>query len=215
MLIDLLNQRLYIQEAILIFIGIVIALTFHEFGHAWSAKMFGDNTAQKAGRLTLNPIAHLDPVGTLMVMMVWFGYAKPVPTDPRNFRHKIASPAVAFAGPAMNLFLAVSAANIWVLSRNSGIDILVGPVQSTFFNYFVLINLMLFMFNLLPIGPLDGHYIAEYLLPRPWNYHYHVWNSRYGVYVLLGAIIISILGFPVFQSMFFFAQSIIPKIQFM
>ena len=82
MLLSLLNGQLSIQIAILIVIAIIIALTFHEFAHALTAKLFGDNTAERAGRLSINPMVHIDPMGLLMVIMVGFGYAKPVPTDP-------------------------------------------------------------------------------------------------------------------------------------
>lgn len=214
MLIALLNGQLGFNIAVLIIIAIVIALTFHEFGHAWTAKMFGDDTAQRAGRLTLNPLVHIDPMGLLMVVMVGFGYAKPVPTNPRNFRSKLASPIVAFAGPAMNLLLATIGANLWAFGMTSGVDALVGPGQSTFFFYFVFINLMLCLFNLIPIGALDGHYIAEYLLPSPFNYRYHVWNAQYGNFVLLALIVVSILGFPMFSMLANFSQSLIPYITF-
>jgi len=212
MLPTLLSGRF--DVVIIVLIAIIIALTFHEFGHAWAAKMFGDNTAEQAGRLTLNPVVHIDPMGLLMVFLVGFGFARPVPTDPRNFRSKLASPTVAFAGPAMNLILAFVGANMWAFGMSSGIDALVGPGQSTFFFHFVFINLMLFMFNLLPIGPLDGHYIAEYLLPKTWNHHYHVWNAKYGTYVLLGLIVVSILGFPMFRTLANFSQQLIPYITF-
>ena len=76
---------------IMLLIAIVISLSFHEFGHAWTAKYFGDNTAERMGRLTLNPVAHIDPMGLLMVAMIGFGYAKPVPTVPRNFNSPKAS----------------------------------------------------------------------------------------------------------------------------
>ena len=214
MLLSLLNGQLSIQIAILIVIAIIIALTFHEFAHALTAKLFGDNTAERAGRLSINPMVHIDPMGLLMVIMVGFGYAKPVPTDPRNFRSKIASPTVAFAGPAMNLILATVGANLWAFGLSSGIDALIGPGQSTFFFYFVFINLMLFMFNLIPIGALDGHYIAEYLLPKPLNYHYHMWNAHYGNYVLLALVVVSVMGFPIFSTLANFSQNLIPYITF-
>lgn len=214
MLVALLSGQLTVPIAILIIIAIIIALSFHEFGHAVTAKLFGDDTAERAGRLTINPMVHIDPMGLLMVVMVGFGYAKPVPTDPRNFTSKLASPLVAFAGPAMNLLLAFVAVNLWGYGMTSGIDALIGPGQSTFFYYFVSINLLLFLFNLLPIGPLDGHYIAEYVLPRPWDYHYHMWNAKYGGFILIALIVVSIMGFPIFRMLANFAQQIIPYIQF-
>jgi len=94
--------------------AILLSLSFHEFGHAWVAKRFGDDTAQRAGRLTLNPISHIDPMGLMMVVFVGFGWAKPVPTDPRNFTSRYADMLVAAAGPAMNLLLAVIVVNVLV-----------------------------------------------------------------------------------------------------
>ena len=88
---------------LIITIALVISLTFHEFGHAATAKLFGDDTAQKLGRLTLNPLAHIDPMGLLMVILIGIGYAKPVPTDPRKFNSRWASLVVSAAGPGMNL----------------------------------------------------------------------------------------------------------------
>lgn len=214
MLIALLNGSMTIPIAILIVIAIIIALTFHEFGHAATAKLFGDNTAQQAGRLTLNPLVHIDPMGLLMVIMVGFGYARPVPTDPRNFRSKLASPTVAFAGPAMNLLLAAIAMNIYAYGRINGIEAITAEGQAMFFEYFVVINLLLFLFNLLPIGPLDGHYIAEYLLPKPYDYKYHVLNARYGSFLLLGLIVASVLGLPIFSALWGMAYSITPYINF-
>ena len=90
----------------LLLVALILSLTFHEFGHAFVAKLYGDRTAERAGRLTLNPLAHIDLMGLAMVVLVGFGYAKPVPTDPRNFRSKRADLWVAAACPAMNLLLA-------------------------------------------------------------------------------------------------------------
>ena len=98
---------------LLIVISLVISLTFHEFGHALVAKWFGDDTAERAGRLTLNPAAHIDPLGLLMVVMVGFGYARPVPTNPANYSSRWADLAVSAAGPFMNLLVAVCAINFY------------------------------------------------------------------------------------------------------
>ena len=109
-MINLLSQGHWALFSMLL-IAIVIALSFHEFGHAWTARCFGDDTAERAGRLTLNPIADIDPVGLLMVVLVGFGYARPVPTDPRKFTSRYADLLVSAAGPGMNLLLAVVAIN--------------------------------------------------------------------------------------------------------
>ena len=214
MLLGLLNGQLTIPIAIMIIIAIIIALTFHEFGHAFTAKLFGDNTAEKAGRLSLNPLVHIDPMGLLMVAMVGFGYAKPVPTNPRNFRNKLASPTIAFAGPAMNLILATIGMNLFAYGRLNGIESIAGEGQAIFFEYFVTINLLLFLFNLLPIGALDGHYIAEYVLRSPYNYKYYQWNSQYGNLLLMGLIVASIVGVPIFSVLWRMAYKITPFINF-
>ena len=101
---------------LLIVLALVISLSFHEFGHAATAKLFGDDTAQRMGRLTLNPIAHIDPMGLAMVVFAGFGWAKPVPTDPRNFNSRWADLWVSAAGPGMNLALAFLAINFYSLA---------------------------------------------------------------------------------------------------
>ncbi|MBN1378111.1 MAG: site-2 protease family protein [Gammaproteobacteria bacterium] len=191
---------------IIILIALIISLTFHEFGHAWSAKMFGDDTAERAGRLTLNPVAHIDPAGLLMVMFVGFGYAKPVPTDPRNFKSPWASPTVAFAGPGMNLLLAVITVNIYVVGLNAGIEFFNGPGPQFFFLFLAKINLLLMLFNMIPLGALDGHYILAHFLPRDLSWRYLRFNNQYGNMLLLGLIVLSIMGLPIFHSLFGFAQ---------
>ena len=121
---------------LLILIALVLSLCLHEFGHALAAKLYGDDTAQKAGRLTLNPIPHIDPTGLLMVVLLGFGYAKPVPTDPRNFKSRWGTLVVSAAGPAMNLVLAVATINLYLLGLQSGLDPLRGNVPlSNFVEY--------------------------------------------------------------------------------
>ena len=118
-MIHLLQQGEWVLFAVII-AALVISLSFHEYGHAWVAKRFGDDTAERAGRLTLNPRAHIDPMGLLMVVIVGFGYAKPVPTDPRRFTSRYADLLVAAAGPGMNLLLAVVTINFYVLGLKIG-----------------------------------------------------------------------------------------------
>jgi len=107
---------------ILLLIALVTSLSFHEFGHAVVAKWHGDDTAERAGRLTVNPLAHIDPMGLLMVVLIGIGYAKPVPTDPRKFKSKTADLWVAAAGPFMNLLLALVTWNSYLLLRSYGWD---------------------------------------------------------------------------------------------
>lgn len=151
---------------------LVIALTFHEFMHAFIADRLGDDTPRRAGRLTLNPLAHLDPIGSIMLILIGFGWAKPVPINPYNLnRHSSAGVLwVSLAGPASNLLLAVVGAipiRLGILPITTGSGFF--PTLFGFLYTFVLINLLLGVFNLIPISPLDGEKIFGSLLPRAWQ----------------------------------------------
>lgn len=198
----------------IIMTAIVISLSFHEFGHAITAKFFGDDTAQRAGRVTLNPMAHIDPMGLLMVALIGFGYAKPVPTNPRNFNSFWATLFVSAAGPGMNLLIAIVSINFYVLGQANGWSITQGEGAEYFFIYLSLINLVLMIFNLLPIGVLDGHYILPYFLPKKAAQTYRYWNQKYGSHFMLGLILLSIFGVPIFSYVFDFGQSLLPMIIF-
>ena len=198
----------------LLLIALVASLTCHEFGHAAVAKWHGDRTAERAGRLTLNPLAHVDLTGLAMVVLVGFGYAKPVPTDPRNFRSKRSDLWVAAAGSGMNLLLAALAWNVFLLLRGAGVDYFFTPGVETFFVILVQVNLLLMVFNLIPLGPLDGHYILPHLLPARLAHAYRHYNARYGVWLLLGLVALALLGAPVFASVMAFAAALLPYITF-
>ena len=199
---------------LLILISIVISLSFHEFGHAFVAKCYGDDTAERAGRLTLNPIAHIDPMGLLMVMAIGFGYARPVPTNPRNFTSRFADLMVSAAGPAMNLILAIICVNLFVLSAKMGWTALQQPGPAYFLQFMAQINLLLMIFNLIPLGPLDGHYILPYFLPRKLASLYRYYNDRYGTMVLLSLILLSFLGISIFQKVLSLSSTLIPYLVF-
>ena len=199
---------------VLLVAALITSLSFHEFGHAYVAKLNGDPTAQLAGRLTLNPVRHIDPMGLVMVVLVGFGYAKPVPTNPRNFRSKRADLWIAAAGPATNLLLAVITWNLFLLLRAAGVGAFFAPGPVTFFALLVRVNLLLMLFNLIPLGPLDGHYILPHLLPARAAQVYHHYNARYGSYALLGLIVIGILGVPVFTHLMSVAAALLPLITF-
>lgn len=198
---------------ILLFV-IIFSLTFHEFGHALSAKLLGDDTAEKMGRLNLNPLSHIDPIGLLAVVFIGFGYAKPVPFTPRKLKHKWGSAMVAAAGPLMNLLIAIVALNLKAAAFSFGIDALATPTAQTVLAYLAFINILLMLFNLLPIGPLDGHYIAEWALPKPLKYKYHQFNSKYGSMLFLGLIVLSIAGIPIFRFLWTASQSLAPYLTF-
>ncbi len=210
---QLLMQQQY-SLFILIMIALIISLTFHEYGHGIVAKFYGDDTAEKAGRLTLNPIAHIDPFGLLMVALIGFGYAKPVPTNPANFNSRWATLMVAAAGPAMNLILAIVVINFYALGLQAGWSLLQGQGPYFFFTFLALINLLVMMFNLIPIGPLDGHYILPYFLPRRMATMYHYYNQRYGVYALFGLIILNFAGVPVFTTVWKIGETLLSFIVF-
>ena len=195
-------------------IALIISLTFHEYGHAIVAKLYGDDTAQKAGRLTLNPVAHIDTGGLLMVILVGFGYAKPVPTNPANFSSRWATLWVSAAGPAMNLLVAIITINLYILGLQAGWSVFEGEGPRFFFPYLTLINLLLMLFNLIPIGPLDGHYILPYFLSRSMAQRYLYYNQRYGVYALFALILLSLVGVPIFKTVWSIGESLLPFIVF-
>jgi Zn-dependent protease len=159
-----------ISETIAFAIVLVVAFSVHEFAHAWTALQLGDPTAKNAGRLTLNPRRHLDVLGSIMVLAVGFGWAKPVPVDPYNLRNgpKAGMAVVAAAGPLSNLVLAIIAAvvlNLGVIEINYTSNILPSPQQ--IITTFVWLNVALVIFNLLPVAPLDGFRVVAGLLPYP------------------------------------------------
>lgn len=150
--------------------AILFGLTIHEFFHGFSAYRLGDDTAQKQGRLTMNPLPHIDLFGFVIMLLMGFGWAKPVPIDPRNFKHpKRDEILVSLAGPAANLGLAVLFGVIFKgmltlvpqLFQNSQ----TGELLANFFVYGIWINLVLAVFNLFPIPPLDGSHILMVLIP--------------------------------------------------
>lgn len=207
MLSLLLNGQIAVFAILLL--AIVVSLSLHEYGHAQASTLLGDDTARSMGRLTINPAAHIDPLGLLMVVLVGFGYAKPVPFDPRRIRHAWARAAVAAAGPGMNFLIAVAAVNLLALAaRSTGFDL---PREALIvLTVLAQINLLLMLFNLLPLGPLDGHYILSWLLPPELGRRYDYFNARYGAQVFLVLIVLSVLGLPVFRFVSAFADQILP-----
>jgi Zn-dependent protease len=151
---------------------LLIAFTVHEFSHAWVADHFGDDTPRMNGRLTLNPLAHLDLFGSLLLLVGGFGWAKPVPVNPYALgrRSSAALMWVSLAGPGSNLLLAVLAAIPMRLGlvTASGFGPINGSFAATFFSEFIWINLALMIFNLIPLAPLDGEKIADYFFPPSW-----------------------------------------------
>ena len=209
---------LLLQGQILLFalvtVALIVSLTFHEYAHAAVAKLSGDSTAELAGRLTLNPLPHIDPMGLLMVMLVGFGYAKPVPVDPRYLRSPRADLWIAAAGPVMNLLLAAVVWNGFLALRGAGVGFVFLPGPQTFVLLLVRINLLLMLFNLIPLGPLDGHWILPHLLPAAGARWYRYYNARFGSYALFGLILLSFAGVPVFSTLMAIAARLVPLITF-
>ena len=199
---------------VLIAFALIFSLTFHEFGHAKAASLIGDDTAERAGRLTLNPIPHIDLLGLLMVLVIGIGYAKPVPADARKFRTRWGMLLVAAAGPAMNLLLAVVTINLYLIGLKSGLSFFNSQIAYFFFTYLALINMLLMLFNLLPIGPLDGSYILPYALPRELAAKYLRVNQRFGSYALLTLILLNIAGVPVFESLWSIGEVMLRLVSF-
>jgi len=175
-----------IQGIILSAPAILFGLTIHEFSHGWVAWQLGDPTAKMMGRLTLNPLKHLDPIGTIALFLFRFGWAKPVPIDPRNFRHPTRDMAISsLAGPGANLLTAAVAGLVLrVLFLFH-----VGGFFTTLVMYFVLFNLILCFFNLIPIPPLDGSRLVYHLLPPDLAASYGR-LERYGFIILIGVIML-------------------------
>ena len=173
----------------------MFALSFHEFGHAWMASKCGDNTAARMGRLTLNPMAHLDVMGSMMILFVGFGWAKPVPVDGRNLENpRVDMMKVAAAGPLSNLLLAMLAGMVFRLLNGTG---LLSESIYLLILYFTQINIALAVFNLIPVAPLDGSQIfAAYLMRKNPQLAWKI--QSYGPQVLFGLILFGyITGFSI------------------
>ena len=175
---------------------LLIALTVHEFSHGYVAYMLGDDTAKKAGRLTLNPISHIDPFGLIMLFIARIGWAKPVPINPHNFRnYKKDTALTAAAGPAANFILAILLSIIFNLIKKMNPDIMYHASSLTQFwlsmlLYAILINLALGLFNLIPIPPMDGSKILGGFLSDE-AYHRYTARERQGAQLLMIILAIS------------------------
>ena len=181
------------QLLIILVFSLIFALTFHEFGHAFIAYICGDNTAKKSGRLTLNPLVHLDLIGSLMVLFVGFGYAKPVPVNPYNYRIRNADFYVAAAGPLVNFFLGVFGTLLLKIAVVNDLIYFGNFPVINFLKLFILINFNLCLFNLIPLGPLDGNSVLPHFLPKEMKIIFQEWNYKYGSHVLMILVIISII----------------------
>lgn len=209
------DELTLIQKVVVWVIPVIFAITIHEVAHGWVAKQYGDKTAWMLGRLTLNPLKHIDPIGTILVpglMLAFtgfvFGWAKPVPVNIRNLRNpKHDMAIVALAGPVANLLMAVG----WALFARLGVLIHVAEVSVPMIYVGIagiMINLVLALINLLPIPPLDGSRILSWALPGRWGDYYNRFE-KYGFYLLILLLMTDtlalILGYPlnIAKNLFF------------
>jgi Zn-dependent protease len=182
-----------LADGVIFYLGLVTLLTFHEFGHAWMAWKCGDDTARLQGRVSLNPLVHIDPIGTVVIplLMIFLspsvgrflvGWAKPVPVNPSNLRNRrVDDILVTLAGPWMNLMLAVALvalARVGLMAHSANmVDICLRMAQ---------LSMLLFFFNLLPIPPLDGSQVARVLLNISYETYHQI--ARFGFLILIVVI---------------------------
>lgn len=154
-----------LEELPYVIVSLLIAFTVHEFSHAYVAYKFGDPTAKNEGRVTLNPIQHLDPIGTLLILIAGFGWARPVPVNRFHFKNpKLAGVLVSFAGPFSNLIVAILGFLIFYGLLASGVGPDLPFFVEPFLSILINLNILLFVFNLIPLPPLDGYRIVQDLV---------------------------------------------------
>jgi len=191
----------FIVKAVMVLVPMILSLTFHEYSHALVARWLGDRTATEQGRLTLNPIAHIDPIGTLLLPLIcvatagvgvpFFGWAKPVPYNAtrfdRRFSMKTGAMLVSAAGPLSNALLAFLLTVGVGLAIRFGLPI--GDAAGKIFKQMVAINVGLAIFNVIPVPPLDGAKVLAGLLPANESQAFEAFMSRIGIFVLFGLVV--------------------------
>jgi Zn-dependent protease len=182
-------------------IAVILGITFHEFSHAAVATLQGDQTARSQGRLTLNPIAHLDPLGSIVLILAGFGWGRPVPFNPMRLRsRRVGAALVGLAGPAANFVLALAAAIGVRVLFSTGTGAFEVDFSLILLDMLVTLNVVLGVFNLLPIPPLDGSRLLSIFLP-PSRQNIVYFLDRYGIFLLLGLLILAPnLLTPLFRS---------------
>jgi Zn-dependent protease len=194
------DELTLVQKIVVWIVPVIFAITVHEVAHGWVAKLCGDKTAWMLGRLTLNPIKHIDLIGTIIVPSLMlattgfvFGWAKPIPVNSRNLKNPKSDMAlVAIAGPVANFLMALG----WVLFIRLAIFINIAEYSMPMLYVGVagiMINIVIGLLNLLPIPPLDGSRIVSWLLPRQWD-RYYQYVERYGFFILIGLMMTNVLG---------------------
>lgn len=205
MLISLLSGHLDFTTALMQILAslvvIFLIMPFHEWAHAFTAYKFGDTSIKSRGRLTLNPLDHIDPIGALLIILIGFGWAKPVPVDDRYFKNpKVGMGITALAGPVANFVAALAGGLIlnalFKFSYSFITSNVIGSYIYMFFSYYIVLNICLAVFNLVPIPPLDGSKILFMFLPDKWVYNlYKYENVFFGILIILVWFNILPLGF--------------------
>ena len=188
----------FVQSLVLKIPALLLAVTLHEVAHGWVADRLGDPTARLAGRLTLNPLPHIDPLGALAFILAGFGWARPVPVNARNLRRPVRDMAlVGLAGPVSNFLVAfIALALLEVVARNGGALPFVAVPLFGMLRWAYLYNLALGIFNLIPLPPLDGGHFLPYLLPRgSWTLLRSL--EQYGPILLLILVVSGMTGYIV------------------
>jgi len=208
MLLSLLFREPYLF--FIIILAILYTLSVHEYFHAQMATLLGDDTARHYGRLTLNPLSHIDFIGFMMLLLVGFGWGKPVPFDPLNFKNMRRDTAlVAVAGPGANLLSLIFFGLIYkfvtpILGLNNLLPL--------FLMWLIIYNAVLMVFNLIPIPPLDGSKVLFSILPARFN-DFKIALTRQGPLILIGLIFLSnFLGLPIFTGLFRFVINLCQQV---
>jgi len=190
----LLSSPLYLlRDNPLLFVAfvlaVIVAITFHEFSHAAAGTLQGDDTAKSQGRLTLNPLSHLDPLGSIFLIVGGFGWGRPTPYNPARLRNqRVGTVLVALAGPTSNFLLAIASAVALRVALSAGSD--ASSFTVNLLLIFIQFNVLLGIFNLLPIPPLDGSRLLTVFLP-PSRHGIVDFLDRYGIFLLLGLLILA------------------------
>lgn len=212
MLYNLLHGTLSVESAIMqifaVSIIVFLVMPLHEFAHGFVAYKLGDNTAKNMGRLRFSPTAHIDPMGALMILLVGFGWAKPVPVNPRNFKNpKVGMAITALAGPLSNILAAIVGAIFFYINAFLAIN---GIMPTTIYNliyyfisYFISINISLAVFNLVPLPPLDGSKILFAFLPDKVVYKIYQYERQ------LNMILIFLIAFGALTGPLSFLQGLL------